>query len=263
VLNALFFLFIGTLIPKFIFEKILETIGKAIEALKRGEQPLGWLFIHQRDFKAYIEVLEYWRGEAREKYSSSSIMTKVQTAFMISEMGGLMGDAQIPFMKEKNLYTDKAILYPSSKFLSTHDLKLEGLLERYMMGSKTNEMMELLEKQVDQNWVFNTTLMDALWTKDLDTQDVAFDPFASASHFPYNEVSNKPKNPDRLYEHMAPFFIGAAKAIKHLEGRFKVEVVLGDYAEVAEKICFDLYSEDARPKEFPVLFDRIHLSNVP
>ncbi len=106
--------------------------------------------------------------------------------------------------------------------------------------------------------------MDAQWIKDLDTQDVGFDPFASASHFPYDEeVSTKPKNPDRLYEHMAPFFIGAAKAIKHLGGRFKVEAVLGDYAEVAEKICFGLYSEDARPKQFPALFDRIHLSNVP
>ncbi len=148
VLNALFFVFIGTLIPRFIFERVLETIGRAIEALGKGKQPLEWLFVHEKDFKPYIEALEYWRGEARKTFTSTEMMTKVQLAFMVNGMGGLMGDAQTPFMKEKALYTDKAILFPSSKVLSTHDPELEGLLEKYRAGSRTDETMELLKKHV-------------------------------------------------------------------------------------------------------------------
>lgn len=70
-------------------------------------------------------------------------------------------------------------------------------------------------------------------------------------------------NPDRLFEHMKAFFLEAAKAIGYLGEKLKVEAILGDYVDVAEKIQFGLYDAEVRPKEFPILYDRIHLSNVP
>jgi hypothetical protein len=62
---------------------------------------------------------------------------------------------------------------------------------------------------------------------------------------------------------MTSFFLEAAKAIQYLGVRLQVEAILGDYVDAAEKIQFSLYDAEARPKEFPVLYDRIHLSNVP
>ena len=116
--------------------------------------------------------------------------------------------------------------------------------------------------------------MDKQWHDDLKRMgyfDVGFDPFELLAHFAYYEVDTQPPNPKCLFDHVAPFFKDATKAIKGLDGRLTVEAVLGDYADVAETIQFGLYSgrtdpEDSgtlRPKGFPTLYDRIHLSNVP
>lgn len=67
-----------------------------------------------------------------------------------------------------------------------------------------------------------------------------------------------------------------ANALKHLTERVQVEAIVGDFVDTAESIRFGLYRDkddtatakspataSTRPKEFPVLYDRIHLSNVP
>jgi hypothetical protein len=143
------------------------------------------------------------------------------------------------------------------------------MIEKYSKKKKTppDQNAGLFNKYVGEHWNFNTTLMDKEWYADLEGKqlfDVDFDPFESIdNHFPYDEVSTKPVNPDRLFEHMRSFFLEAAKAIQYLGVRLKVEAILGDYVDVAEKNQFSLYDAEARPKEFPVLYDRIHLSNVP
>jgi hypothetical protein len=61
---------------------------------------------------------------------------------------------------------------------------------------------------------------------------------------------------------MKPFFLDAAAAFEYLGERLKIEAVLGDYVDFAEKVQFGL-CDPIRPEEFPVLYDRIHLSNIP
>lgn len=67
---------------------------------------------------------------------------------------------------------------------------------------------------------------------------------------------------------MSPFCIDVSKAVRYLNGRLKVEAILDDYADVAERIHFSFYQDETnhgeayRPKRFPVLFDRIYLSNI-
>ncbi len=92
---------------------------------------------------------------------------------------------------------------------------------------------------------------------------MGYDPFESLNHFPYNEVTSKPRTPDRLFKHMKPFFLDATKAIEHFGERLKVEAVLGDYVDFAEKTQIGLHDSSIRPEEFPVHYDRINLSNIP
>ena len=96
--------------------------------------------------------------------------------------------------------------------------------------------------------------MDKEWFETTEGEreyDVGFDPFHSFGHFPYDKVTTKPNRPDRLFKHMKPFFLDAARAIGYLGQRLKVEAVLGDYVEAAEKMQFGLYDDQTRPKGFP------------
>ncbi len=172
--------------------------------------------------------------------------------------------------KEATLYVRTALLYPSKKVLESRDPELLELLQKHSAQPKKHTA--IFKEHMKKHWHFNTTLMDADWYNDMKKEnfDVGFNPFETMKHFPYDEVSTKPQNPERLFDHLSPFFADAAKSIKQLEGRLMVEAVLGDYADVAEQIQFGLYSDHsggstggARPKEFPTVYDRIHLSNVP
>lgn len=128
------------------------------------------------------------------------------------------------------------------------------------------ETSDDLTKHMWVNWNVNTTLFDAEHhsATGRDKLNLNFDPFDSVDHFPF---PTEPKEPEILYDQFAPFFVAAAKSIKFLKGKFKVEVLYGNYANIVEKIQFGLYniskSGSTRPEEFPHLYDRVHLSNVP
>jgi hypothetical protein len=169
------------------------------------------------------------------------------------------------YKNEKSLYLEAAVLFPSKKVLELHDPNFLTLMERYSRKPKTHEAIQAFKDHLTENWHFNTTLIDKEWFSDLQGKalfDVGYDPFESLDHFPYDEVTSKPLRPDRLFEHMKPFFLDAAAAFEYLGERLKIEAVLGDYVDFAEKVQFGL-CDPIRPEEFPVLYDRIHLSNIP
>jgi hypothetical protein len=69
----------------------------------------------------------------------------------------------------------------------------------------------------------------------------------------------KPKK-SGLYNISAQFFQLAAQGIGKLRGVLKLEVILGDGYAVMDAIRLKTLT---RRDSFPVLFDRIHASNVP
>ncbi|KUJ10969.1 uncharacterized protein LY89DRAFT_759958 [Mollisia scopiformis] len=87
------------------------------------------------------------------------------------------------------------------------------------------------------------------------------------------DMPTQPDFPNGLLEYLTPIFIDTAKAMKKLKGRFQIEAMVGDALDLCESLRFILYHDAAdpsataaigtRPKEFPVLFDRVHLSNIP
>ena len=271
LLNTLFFVYSSTMMPSYAFRQLNSTIAKIVEALNAGEQPLTWLHLHEKDVPIYIEALSSWQGRARDIFTSAEIVEMVTSAMGGRRWPRFLANGQATYKQEKLLYMNAAVLYPSKDMLRSQDQTFLELLDKYSNEPKANA--QIFKRYLSEQWHFNTTLMDIEWYNDLPREafDVGFDPFEELDRFPYDEVSTKPRNPDRLFDHIAPFFIDAAKAIKQLEGRFLVEAILGDYADVAEKIQFGLYKgtavgggrEDLRPRDFPVLFDRIHLSNVP
>jgi hypothetical protein len=262
-LNAVFFVYLSTMMPRYAFKMLEETILKAIGSLEKGSSPLEWLVLVEKDIPFYLAALKHWIGEGKEIFTSSEIIDKVS----MKMWGTNMQNVGTRYHTEKSLYLEAAVLFPSQKVLELHDPDFLTLMKQRPKNPKDREAIEAFKKHIGEHWHFNITLTDKEWYADLrgkEMFDVGFDPFESVNnHFPYDEVSNKPRNPDRLFEHMKPFFLDAAKAIGYLGDRLKVEAILGDYVDVAEKIEFGLFDTSTRPKEFPILYDRIHLSNVP
>jgi hypothetical protein len=265
VLNTVFFIYLSTLMPRYAFEMLGETISNAIDTLEKGNSPLKWLFLHEKDIPSYLAALRYWLGEGKQIFTSNEIVGKVALKMSISEAAGHMRNEGNAFYKnEKRLYIESAVLFPSNRVLQLHDPGFLEMIQKYSTSPRKNS--KIFKKYLGENWHFNTTLMDKDWYADLQGKhmfDLGFNPFEAIDHFAYLEVQTKPNRPDRLFEHMKPFFLEAAKAIEYLGERLKVEAILGDYVDVAEKIQFGLYETVTRPKEFPILYDRIHLSNVP
>jgi hypothetical protein len=273
ILNTIFFIYISTMMPPYAFDQLNETIGRALTTLQSGQQPLKWLFMHKKDMTSYITALTHWKEEASDVFTSAEIVNKVSWNMRTKGASSFIKEADPIYKNEKQLYIEAAVLFPSKKMLQLHDPQFTELLEKYSKKPKAHA--EKFKKHVEEHWHFNVTLMDKQWYEDHGHEkfDIGFDPFELLGHFAYDEVNSKPRNPERLHDHVAPFFVHAAKAIKQLEGRLQVEAILGDYIDVAEKIQFGLFDTEEigaqvdastfRPKNFPTLFDFIHLSNVP
>lgn len=63
-----------------------------------------------------------------------------------------------------------------------------------------------------------------------------------------------------LYTISERFFLGVARGMKKLQGHFRIEAILGDGFAVMDEIKLKTLP---RLEGFPVLFDRVHASNVP
>jgi len=80
--------------------------------------------------------------------------------------------------------------------------------------------------------------------------------------FGLNGVVNPSANLDApAYSHASGFFDGVAKALKAMKGHIKVELLKGEFVQTMSKMRFQ--ADDSRPAEFPRLFTRAWLSNIP
>jgi hypothetical protein len=232
---------------------------------------LKWLYLHEEDIPKYVEASEYWKGRANNIFTNTKIIEKVSSNTLVANIR--VHDTQ--FKAERLMYISAAVLYPSKEVLQHRDPEMLELIENHSAKSKSN--VSLFIKHVKEHWRFNITLLDIQYLYKLQGKeeefDLDFDPFKLEIHFPADERVTKPSNPDRLFDHMSPFFTEVANAIKLLGGRLQVEAILGDYIDIAEQIHFGLYSDSPndtgtgygrlRPNSFPTQYDRVHLSNVP
>lgn len=115
-------------------------------------------------------------------------------------------------------------------------------------------------------WVdLNMRLITTLFSR-ANVWDVSFDPFSIAEKF-YEKVDIPvPEEPTQLYDYFEPFFTQTAKAFAQLTKDIKVECDIGDCMAGLEQIRYShkiLATDVRRPEEFPITYDRIHLSNIP
>jgi hypothetical protein len=274
--NTIFFSYMSTMMPHFAFNRLHKTIDQALTCLKSGKQPLKWVYLHTSDIPLYIEVLTNWRGKGLNLFTPSKAISIVTTQLKNGEIAGFAPELLPGCKKDNILYFGTAMLRPSEKILELYDPGMLELLQDY--SNKPKQHMAKFRKYLRDNWSFNTTLLDIDWydaLTDKNEYDIGFDPFQSLGAFQDENLRTKLDKPSRLFHYFSPFFLDAANSIKQLRERLTVEATLGDLVDTAERIRFGLYddpdvvkenckaADHVRPKTFPVLYDRIHLRNVP
>ncbi|KAF7937391.1 uncharacterized protein EAE98_001705 [Botrytis deweyae] len=222
ILSTLFYVFIAIIIPCITFNHLYRTIDRALSLLQLSTQPLSWMHLREEDFCLYNPNFGRLEGQ------SFNLHHHCQRT--------LRGDENVPtaFKKENKLYRATAVLIPPTRLLRNHNPAILALLQN--RGSDPGKSDAALKKH----------------------------PQPSPS-----EV----KTPASLYDYIAPFFQDAARSTKFLSGRLQAEALCDDYVDFAEKLRFGLYrdenslqSSDATAsklihrKDFPVLYDRIHLT---
>ncbi|KAJ7578709.1 hypothetical protein C8J56DRAFT_968871 [Mycena floridula] len=118
---------------------------------------------------------------------------------------------------------------------------------------------EIHEKYIKPRWSINYTRLDKAWLMYRNHREQ--DPFSGCKGlFPsaFEHLNVQAQN-GSLFDVSARFFSLAALGIGRLGESLKIELILGDGYDVMDKIRLKTL---ARP-DFPVLFDRIHASNVP
>ncbi|KAF7937392.1 uncharacterized protein EAE98_001706 [Botrytis deweyae] len=288
ILNTIYFIYASCLMPKWVNEQLQEVIAELSRCLRNGQQPLEWIYLSEADIPSYIQALENWvsGGKVANVFTAKEVMESTISTMddsIYSNKSAEYWEHIGPYCnKERDLYCATGVLLPFLQAMQKHDPKLADLSLKALHNPRGRESRLFMTHVMTDDWVFNPTMLD--WDAHIDIRNpeprafLRFDPFNLVSRLWVELKEELPPTEQypHLFEHIAPFFAKAARAIKSLGSRLKVEIVKGDYIDVAERIHFGLHYDPTqsqaldtgdigypRPKDFPSLYHRISLSNVP
>lgn len=78
LLETIFFLYVGAIVPKYVSDRIQHTISRVILALQSGNDILKWVHVYERDKAKLIASLTSWQGELRSKYGIADLTTPLR-----------------------------------------------------------------------------------------------------------------------------------------------------------------------------------------
>ncbi|KAK0113882.1 hypothetical protein ONS96_014733 [Cadophora gregata f. sp. sojae] len=288
ILTTIYYIFAGSMMPLYTFDKMQQTISRALAAVRSGQPPLDWVYLHQQDVASYIQVFTEWQDKAMRYIRNDQFLLGLVKIQRENEATQHMYLTRTPktFRHEQVLYTRSGLLYPPRTMLKTRELTLCELIDKYPKLPKKNA--SFFREYISKNWKINPSLIALDWIEyGKEEIDLNHDPFLLQGQITTEtrprdlpddlaDIWNPPVAPGvtSLFDQISPFFTSVAKAIKALNSRIQVEVILGDFIDTTELMRHGLYRSDKtpasdgddrwpRPEGFPCLFDRIHSSNIP
>lgn len=278
VLNTIFFTYAAPIMPECAFRQLQDIISELLDDLKVTHQPLKWVHLSRQDIPLYIGALKNWtsEGQALKTFSTEDVVmsvTRIMNKYYSIKDDDFQETIGRNCVQERKVYIQNGMLLPPNRIMQ---LEESFMFDFFTKSGPTGDEKNRYELK---NWSLNPTMFDLDWhsVRDLgnSTFGVPHDPFDLVNALACQEgMLPHRKKASRLFDHVAPFFEAAAKAIRKLGARLQVEVVLGDYIDVAERLDFDLYYDPndfnertkldyLRPKDFPLHYDCISLSDLP
>ncbi|KAL1959924.1 hypothetical protein VTO42DRAFT_592 [Malbranchea cinnamomea] len=268
ILNTVFYIFAGTVIPRYVYAHIQRVIKAAITALETGQGLPGYLFIHPEDCQSIIDVLVDWQKRAKSFYRTSDAIriTAKNWERDTTLTGALFGTMAAPegCENEEKLFASTGFVQPALPLFREHDEPLKTLLMNHRY--RVTDTIPAVKRYLSAHWRVNITSLDAKWeTEGPSPEEANFtsDPIAIGNRFFLQTGIRKPRNAQCSYDYASSFFSHVSKALRVLKGKkFTIEIAFGDYAHELEKRRHG-FVPGPDGDEAPKLFNRIHMSNVP
>ncbi|KAF8970597.1 hypothetical protein BDZ97DRAFT_1914492 [Flammula alnicola] len=294
--TTLFYLYTSMLMPDYCRQIIMDTAKTLVDELPRGIHSLSkCLNINEQSYPAILDVLRYWSTPLAKstkifiQRSADSMAYFINLTAQIGAKLNLSKPAPESLKKGSNsnprsgpldayndpdaeaaLFKRVRVLLPPKPFLSRHPA-LAQLVKSYK--SAPDSLYAAAMWEIEETWKPNPTLFDKHSTEHRELADHGGYPGVSTN--PFDSLTSYTKFASEFQRGSPPafcrgttgfavttqFFDLVADAIWELQNTLKVEVVVSEVMTGVSKLFAGELGR--RPKDFPVDYTRIWLSNVP
>ncbi|KJX96528.1 putative tetratricopeptide-like protein [Zymoseptoria brevis] len=295
LLHCLFYTLLSPLMPAKIYDVLQTQISRAVEALEgQGGMP-DYLSIPEMYTSDVLRFLKDWKNSVQAEFPTARVQQQLLIKRQQEDMQWAPQRAQDPeagrplpvCRKEAAFHAQTGAVLLSPVSMRVVDPEIQKYFDDLQPREINPQTVPAAARAaVKAHWRTNVTLFDLEWMysrandegerTDIDTGE---SPYTIAAKI--EELGIKPRGAQCLYDYVATWLIQIAQAIRQLRGRFQVEACVGDLTAVLEQIKYGVVghrshaitpeSVAVKPhavaaavqNDYPQLYDRIHLSNVP
>ncbi|KAF9055355.1 hypothetical protein BDZ89DRAFT_1055951 [Hymenopellis radicata] len=265
LLVMLHYVYLATVMPPLavrILAELTERVDKLLSlAVKRGiPLNLGWLHVAADSCVGILNTVKWWLTTGKTVVTYADMLTRRD------ESSQRQSDT-VPILAQREYvaYEYLRVLVPPSD--SDEPDFLEGLVYEPIRNGKEDEILssqQMLEfihgEHIAGRWSINYTKLSPDWYQERRGEELS--PFTTTSILFRDELDRITSTcpVGTLYQITSDCFWRIGQGFKKLRDRFTLEVILGDGFAVMDGIRLKTFSRSAK---FPLLYDRIHASNVP
>ncbi|KAM0716120.1 hypothetical protein Q7P37_008634 [Cladosporium fusiforme] len=291
LLQCLYYTYLSPIMPGRLAAILQARIQCAIDILEDKQLPPAYLDIPHIHRPKVLRVLKQWQHDAsarlpvskmRRAIVSQQCSERIKWNLQHSRMMGPIPNTAPQWEMEQHFYEQTGVLTMPKPNDAAYQNEIRSAFETSSTGRI--ERKDAVAEKVEADWASNVTMIDLDWVealKRLDGSDidVAHDPWQFGAYL--RDLMGL-ESGARLYDLVAMWFSLVADCFGQLKDNMKIEVCLGNITTVLEQIrcgiigrrprshaCCDpdtAQGNDAiisEGEEYPRVYDRIHLSNIP
>ncbi|KAF3070885.1 putative tetratricopeptide-like protein [Daldinia childiae] len=268
MLLSLSYVYCAQVIPPFAWANLQDTISRLLNRLEKKQQPVEFVYLRTQQMGSVAVILKSWRTWLAAKYNTSKIRRIVaecpsrvipEEMFMFSE-----------FKEDRQTFDEFSVLFPPKTMLPILEPESSTLYADYRAGKQGAQ--KRVSDYLDQHWKVNVTLLDPIMHI-RQPEDAIF----VMERHPFSMIASTVTHLSRLrahdksiysLKHMMDFFEKVSQGLLQLQGRLIMEVIVGDMAEVLERIRYGILDrpeqeKDAITIDWPLTYHLIHMNNIP
>ncbi|KAK7741805.1 hypothetical protein SLS53_004869 [Cytospora paraplurivora] len=284
------------ILPPFVFKKLQQHLESLTESLEEGEEdPFLYLYVPPSSLSQITRVLRQWQESLSGYYAVARIRPLVRDTVKKRNQERQMhfGLSEAKVTKDRKDLDALGVIFADDDFVKRREPRLGELYAAYKSGGPSQ--LKDLEQYLDENWKVNVTLLDSdqeaarNWNLEEISRyhESGCKPWSITygGNYPANLCEFDPVETIDLFilidedepssmsiERLAMWFDLVTVGILTLHGKLTIEAVVGEMADVMERIRYDALGhrslaprnkKDSDPRRFPKTFDRIHMSNIP
>lgn len=301
LMATLYYIFLAPIMPPTLHAILQANIQEVISSLEERNERHSFLDLPQTYRAEVLRVLREWQHEVGEQYPPSKLRPKIVQARIMADstdndqlskymdVDNSMPRAPSGCKKQEEFYRKTAILTLTGDGRG-HGADLKTAFDDLDLV-KSPEVSRDMLSQIEATWKTNPTMIDLDYEKSrehhFNDQDLCHNPFSFGEALVQAGFAMESGSGLLSYLHL--YFVSAANAISTLGDRLKIEACVGDVTSILEQIRFGMVGHRQQAEtpagaeeesqlshdevdrqdqvedlsEYPKVYDKIHLSNIP